>query len=75
MVVPRMYNLQFYLVILLVVITIAILALLLVMLLYRRQWANDKDEISVNQFLKTQEKQIESLNAEIDEQLKRYEEA
>ncbi len=68
-------GLQFYLVIILVAITIGILALLLIMLLSKRRWTDEKKEMNVNEFLKNQDKRIASLNARINEQLKRYEEA
>ena len=68
-------GLQFYLVIILVAITIGILALLLIMLLSKRRWTDEKNEMNVNEFLKNQDKHIASLNTRINEQLKRYREA
>ncbi len=72
---PKSNLLQFYLVIALVVITIVILALLLLMLLARHRWTGEKDVPNVNEYLKNQDQHIASINARIQEQLKRYEEA
>jgi hypothetical protein len=68
-------GLHFYLVIGLVFITIVILALMLIMLLTRRRWTDEKEEMNVNEFLKSQDQRIETLNQRIKEQFKRYEEA
>jgi hypothetical protein len=68
-------GLHFYLVIVLVAITIAILALMLIMLLARRRWTDEKEDMNVNEFLKSQDQRIETLNKRIKEQFKRYEEA
>ena len=72
--VPQPHGLQFYLVIVLVAITIIFLVLLLIMLLSRRRWTDEKNEMNVNEFLKNQDQRITSLNAQINEQLRRYEE-
>jgi hypothetical protein len=72
---PPSNGLQFYLVIILVAITIGILALLLIMLLSKRRWTDEKNEMDVNEFLKNQDNRIASLNARITEQLRRYKEA
>ena len=71
----RPSRLQFYLVVALVLITIIILALLLLMLLSKHRWVEDKSRLSAKEFLQNQEKRIASLDARIQEQLKRYEEA
>jgi hypothetical protein len=71
---PPPHRLQFYLVLALVLITIAILVLLLLMLFSRHRWADDKTPLSNKELLQNQEKHIASLNARIQEQLKRYEE-
>ena len=68
-------RLQYYLVIALVIITIVILAMLLLMLLSRRRWAESGPQLSADEFLRKQDKHIESLNERIQEQFKRYEEA
>jgi hypothetical protein len=66
--------LQFYLVIALVLITIVILVLLLIMLLSRHQWIGGKPQLEAKKFLQNQDKHIASIDARIQEQLKRYEE-
>jgi len=67
-------RLQFFLVVALVLITIVILVLLLLMLLSRHRWADDKSRLNAREFLQNQDKHIASLDARIQEQLKRYEE-
>jgi hypothetical protein len=68
-------RLQFYLVIVLVLITIGILVMLLFMLLWKRRWADSDSQLSAQEYLRNQDKHIESLNERIQEQFKRYEEA
>ncbi len=68
-------RLQFYLVVGLVLITIVILLLLLLMLLSKNRWAEDKTRLNSREILRKQDKHIASLDARIQEQLKRYEEA
>lgn len=68
-------RLQFYLVVVLVLITIVILVLLLLMLLSKHRWTDDKSRLNAREFLQSQDKRIASLDARIEEQLKRYEEA
>ncbi len=64
-------RLQFYLVVVLVLITIVILALLLLMLLFRHRWADGNPHVKPEEFFKTQDMHIASLDARIKEQLKR----
>lgn len=68
-------RLQFYLVVALVLITIVILVLLLLMLLSKHHWADDRSRLNAREFLQNQDKHIASLDARIQEQLKRYEDA
>lgn len=68
-------RLQFYLVIALVLITIIILVLLLLMLLSKRRWVQDDPRLNTNEVLQKQDKHLASIDARIQEQLKRYEEA
>lgn len=67
--------LQFYLIITLVGITVIILSLLVLMLLARYRWTDSQPQINMNELLRRQEDNIASLNARIEEQLKRYDEA
>lgn len=67
-------RLQFYLVVVLVLITIIILVLLLFMLLSKHHWTGDKNRLSAKEYLESQDRHIASLDARIQEQLKRYEE-
>lgn len=67
-------SLQYYLVIALVVITIGILFLLVFMLMFRHQWGGGKGTLKTNEFLEHQDKRIESIDAQVQEQLKRYDE-
>ncbi len=72
---PVSNRLQFYLVVILVVMTIVILALLLLMLLARHRWSDGREALGVRAYLKNQDERIASLDEQIQEQLKRYEEA
>jgi hypothetical protein len=67
-------RMQYYLVIGLVVITIVILSMLLLMLLYRYRWSHTSPQLGVDEILERQEERIASLNARIQEQIKRYHE-
>ena len=67
--------LQYYLVIVLVVLTIIILILLIMMLLNRSRWEVERLPMSTHDFLNYQDDQIAILNARIQEQLKRYDDA
>ena len=68
-------SLQYYLVVALVVITIIILVLLLLMLISRKHWVENNKPIKVDEFLQRQDERIASLDARIQEQLKRYDDA
>ena len=67
--------LQYYLVIILVVLTIIILTLLIMMLLNRSRWEVERLPMRTHDFLNYQDDQIANLNARIQEQLKRYDDA
>ena len=67
-------SLQFYLIVGLVVITIAILSFAFIFLA-RYRWSDDAPRENINDLLKKQEAHIASINARIQEQLKRYDEA
>ena len=69
------FRLQYYLVVALIVITIIILLLLVLMLFSKYRWTDDKTTLNVDEFLESQDKRIASLNARIEEQLKRYDDA
>jgi hypothetical protein len=68
-------RMQFYLVVGLVILTMVILALLLLMLLSRQRWTNDDTSLHATDFLHSQDKRMAALDAQIQEQLKRYDEA
>jgi hypothetical protein len=65
-------RMQYYLVIGLVILTLAILVLLLAMLVLKNRWANPGPPIKPDDFLKRQDERIAALDAEIQEQLKRF---
>lgn len=67
-------RLQYYLVFGLVVITIGILLLLAFMLVFRHHWGNGKKSLKTNEYLQHQDKRIASINARVQEQIKRYDE-
>lgn len=68
-------RLQFYLVVGLVTLTIVILALLLLMFVSKQRWADDNTPLNASEFLKKQDERLVALNAQVHEQLKRYDEA
>lgn len=68
-------RLQRYLVVILVIITIVILILLLLMLLTRRWLIDEKTLKESVALLQQQDKKMASLDADIKEQFKRYDEA
>ena len=65
-------RLQYYLVIGLVIITMTILVLLILMLLSRFREGKNNAPLNTNDYLQRQDEAIASLNARIQEQLKRY---
>lgn len=67
-------GLQYYLMVALIVITIVILILLVFMLVSRRRWVENNKPLDVDEHLQRQDKHIALLNAQIEEQLKRYDE-
>jgi hypothetical protein len=72
---PGPKRLQFYLVTALVVITIAILVLLALMLLSRHRWVHDDGPLSAKEYLRSQDERIAMIDARIQEQMKRYDQA
>ena len=66
--------LQYYLIIALVIITIGILLLLVFMLVSRHRWGSEKGLLKKDEYLHHQDKRIASINARVQEQLKRYDE-
>jgi hypothetical protein len=69
----RPWRLQHYLAIGLVILTLAILVLLLVMLVSKNRWANTSPLIKADNVLKRQNERIAALDAQIQEQLNRFE--
>jgi hypothetical protein len=69
----RPWRLQHYLAIGLVILTLAILVLLLVMLVSKNRWANPSPQIKADDALERQNERIAVLDAQIQEQLKRFE--
>lgn len=69
------FRLQFFLVIGLVVITIGILFLLLMMIFARHRFSEVKTKLSTNDVLQQQDRKIEALNSQIQEQFERYDKA
>jgi hypothetical protein len=67
-------RLQYYLVVGLVIITIIILGFLMLMLLSRYRIKPEAAPLSTHEYLQRQDETIASLNARIQEQLKRYDE-
>lgn len=67
------WHLQHYLAIGLVILTLAILVLLLVMLVSKNRWANSSPQINADDVLERQNERIAALDAQIQEQLKRFE--
>lgn len=65
-------RLQHYLAVGLVILTLAILILLLVMLVSKSRWANSSPQIKPDDFLERQNERIAALDAQIQEQLKRF---
>lgn len=68
----RPWRLQHYLAIGLVILTLAILVLLLVMLVSKKHWANSSPQIKPGDLFERQNERIAALDAEIQEQLKRF---
>ncbi len=68
-------GLQFYLVVGLVMLTIFILVLLLLMLLMKQRWISGETPLNATEYLQRQDKRIAALDTQIQEQLKRYDEA
>ena len=67
-------DLFYYLLIALVVLTIAILMLLIIMLIARHKWTDGKKTLKLDDILHRQDEHIASINSQIEEQLKRYNE-
>jgi hypothetical protein len=67
-------GLQHYLLIALVILTIVILSLMVVMLFSRHKWTNSKKTIKLDDLLDRQDQHIASINSQIEEHLKRYDE-
>jgi len=67
-------GLQYYLLIALVILTIVILSLLIIMLFSRRKWTNGKKALKIEDLLHRQDQHIASINSQIEEHLKRYDE-
>ena len=65
----------FHLVIGLLTISIVILVLLLLLLIFRRRWLYDKNPLKDIESIKQQDEHIASIDAQIHEELKRYEKA
>jgi hypothetical protein len=69
----RPWRMQHYLAIGLVILTLAILVLLLLMLVSKNRWANSSPQIKADDALERQNERIAALDAQIQEQLKRFE--
>lgn len=67
-------GLQYYLLIALVILTIVILSLLIITLFSRRKWTNGKKTLKIGDILQRQDQHIASINSQIEEHLKRYDE-
>ena len=67
-------GLQYYLLIGLVVLTILILVMLIAMMFPKNRWTENKKQLNIDDLLHRQEEHIASLNSQIEEQLKRYNE-
>ena len=67
-------GLQYYLLVALVILTIAILSLLVIMLISRHKWTNGKKVLKIEDLLHRQDQHIASINSQIEEHLKRYDE-
>lgn len=67
-------GLQYYLLIALVVLTIVILTLLVIMLFSRHKWTNGKKSLKIEDLLHRQDQDIATINSQIEEHLKRYDE-
>jgi hypothetical protein len=70
--VARPWRLQHYLAIGLVILTLAILVLLLAMLVSKNRWANSNPPITADGVLERQNERIAALDAQIQEQLQRF---
>lgn len=68
-------RIQLYLVIALVIMTIIILTLLLLMLLTSQRLSAKKKSLDTNELLNRQDKEIASLDTQINEQLKEFDDA
>lgn len=67
-------GLQYYLLIGLVVLTILILVMLIAMMFPKKKWGEEKKPLKIDDLLHRQEEHIATLNSQIEEQLKRYQE-
>ena len=66
---------QYYLIVALVVITIVILLLVVMTMVWRHRSGNEIERLKTSDYLQYQDRQIASLNEQIEEQLQRYHQA